>query len=47
MNNDITQLRRDLGQVLTTQYDYPPNGEGSVGYKGYNLYRFTVGNKGL
>ena len=24
------------------QYDYPPNGEGSVGYKGNNLYRFRL-----
>ena len=24
------------------QYDYPPNGEGSIGYKGNNLYRVKV-----
>ena len=36
------ELRKALGQVLTMQYDYPPNGEGSVGYKGDNLYRFKT-----
>ena len=36
------ELRKALGQVLTMQYDYPPNGEGSVGYKGDNMYRFKT-----
>ena len=40
------ELRKALGQVLTMQYDYPPNGEGSMGYKGYNLYRFKQGDLG-
>ena len=42
MFTDENELMKAIGQVLTLQYDYPPNGEGSVGYKGYNLYRFKV-----
>jgi len=42
MNLDNKELAKALGQVLTFQYDYPPNGEGSLGYKGNNLYRFKV-----
>ena len=42
MNDNMDEIRKGLAQVLTVQYDYPPNGEGSVGYKGYNLYRFKV-----
>ncbi len=42
MNASIEEIRNGLAQVLTIQYDYPPNGEGSLGYKGYNLYRFKV-----
>lgn len=40
MIGNIVELRKEIGQVLTMQYDYPPNGMGSVGYKGNNLYRF-------
>ena len=36
-----------LSQILTVQYDYPPNGEGSMGYKGNNLYRFKVDDMDL
>ena len=32
----------NIKQVLTMQYDYPPNGMGSIGYKGSNMYRFKV-----
>ena len=42
MNKSIEELRSELGQVLTRQYDYPPSGEGSIGYKGENLYRFKT-----
>ena len=42
MNASIEEIRSGLAQILTLQYDYPPNGEGSLGYKGYNLYRFKV-----
>ena len=42
MNNNMEDIRNNLAQILTVQYDYPPNGEGSVGYKGNNLYRFKV-----
>lgn len=42
MNVSIEEIRNGLAQILTIQYDYPPNGEGSLGYKGYNLYRFKV-----
>ena len=42
MNDNIEEIRNGLAQILTVQYDYPPNGEGSVGYKGNNLYRFKV-----
>lgn len=36
------EIMRQLGQVLTFQYDYPPTGEGWVGYKGHNMYRFKT-----
>ena len=42
MNASIEEIRNGLAQILTLQYDYPPNGEGSLGYKGNNLYRFKV-----
>ena len=42
MKKSMKEIREQIGQVLTTQYDYPPNGEGSIGYKGNNLYRFKV-----
>ena len=42
MKISMKNLQSELGQILTTQYDYPPNGEGSIGYKGNNLYRFKV-----
>ena len=42
IDEHIEEIRNNLAQYLTVQYDYPPNGEGSVGYKGYNLYRFKV-----
>lgn len=42
MKGSNEEIMKELSQVLTTQYDYPPNGEGSVGYKGLNLYRFRV-----
>lgn len=43
--NDKEKMEKildDLKQVITMQYDYPPNGMGSIGYKGFNLYRFKV-----
>ena len=42
INDNIEEIRNNLAQILTVQYDYPPNGEGSVGYKGNNLYIFKV-----
>ena len=42
MDKKNEDIRNGLAQILTTQYDYPPNGEGSVGYKGLNLYRFKI-----
>ena len=42
MNMTNEELAKAVAQVLTVQYDYPPNGEGSLGYKGLNLYRFKV-----
>ena len=42
MYENRDELIKALGQVLTLQYDYPPNGMGSLGYKGLNLYRFSV-----
>lgn len=42
LKKERKEVLKALGQVLTMQYDYPPNGEGSVGYKGKNLYRFKV-----
>lgn len=38
-------MRDGLTQILTMQYDYPPNGMGSIGYKGLNLYRFKTSDK--
>lgn len=40
MKENWTEVRKKLGHVLTMQYDYPPNGEGAIGYKGFNMYRF-------
>ena len=42
MISNLVELRKEIGQVLTMQYDYPANGMGSVGYKGDNIYRFRV-----
>jgi hypothetical protein len=38
----LENIRKEIGQVLTMQFDYPPNGMGSVGYKGNNMYRFNI-----
>ena len=45
MNDNIEEIRNGLAQILTVQYDYPPNGEGFIGYKGNNLYRFKVSDE--
>ena len=42
MKKSLIDLRKELGQVITFQYDYPNNGEGSIGYRGNNIYRFKV-----
>ncbi len=42
MEKNREEIIKGISQVLTTQYDYPPNGMGSLGYKGNNLYRFKV-----
>ena len=42
IDEHMDEIRNNLAQYLTVHYDYPPNGEGSVGYKGNNLYRFKV-----
>ena len=47
MNDNIDEIRKGLAQILTVQYDYPPTGEGSLGYKGNNLYRFKVSDADL
>jgi len=36
------EMIKQLGEVLTFQFDYPPTGEGCVGYKGHNMYRFKT-----
>ena len=41
-NEKVRKILDDIKQVLTIQYDYPPNGMGSLGYKGNNMYRFRV-----
>ena len=41
LDTNSIELRKEIGQVLTMQYDYPANGMGSVGYKGHNIYRFS------
>ena len=41
-NEKMKKILEDIKQVLTMQYDYPPNGMGSMGYKGNNMYRFKV-----
>lgn len=38
------EILKELGRTITFQYDYPPTGEGWVGYKGHNMYRFKVDN---
>ncbi|MBQ3428965.1 MAG: hypothetical protein IJH28_04245 [Mogibacterium sp.] len=45
MENKRDKILKELGQLLTFQYDYPPNGEGSLGYKGFNMYRFKVSDR--
>jgi hypothetical protein len=45
MESKREKILKELGQLLTFQYDYPPNGEGSIGYKGFNMYRFKVADK--
>ena len=45
MNDNMDEIRNGLAQILTVQYDYPPNGEGSVGYKGNNLLRPYMGGR--
>ena len=46
IDSNIIELRREIGQFLTIQYDYPSNGMGSIGYKGHNIYRFSKDNIG-
>jgi hypothetical protein len=41
-NKKMEKISKEVGQILTMQYDYPPNGMGSIGYKGNNMYRFRV-----
>lgn len=41
-NEKMKKILDDIKQILTMQYDYPPNGMGSIGYKGNNMYRFKV-----
>ena len=43
-NEKMKKILDDIKQILTMQYDYPPNGMGSIGYKGNNMYRFKVEN---
>ena len=42
MKKDFDQVREQLGNYITLQFDYPPTGEGSIGYKGHNMYRFKA-----
>ena len=42
MNKTYDEVIRELGQIITLQFDYPPNGEGWVGYRGHNMYRFKA-----
>ena len=46
IDTNSIELRKEIGQVLTMQYDYPANGMGSVGYMGDNIYRFRVDDLG-
>ena len=45
MDDKLEKNLQGISELLTLQYDYPPNGEGSVGYKGQNMYRFKVSDK--
>ena len=47
VNENLQDIMKYMAQILTMQYDYPPNGEGSMGYKGNNLYRFKVDDMDL
>ena len=42
MERDFDQILKELSGYITKQYDYPPNGEGSIGFKGHNMYRFKI-----
>lgn len=42
MNKTHDEIIRELGSIITFQYDYPATGEGWVGYKGHNMYRFKA-----
>lgn len=42
MEKDFNEILKALGGYITWQYDYPPNGEGSIGFKGHNMYRFKI-----
>lgn len=44
MNKTYNEVIKELGEIVTLQFDYPPTGEGSIGYKGHNMYRFKVEN---
>ncbi len=45
MDEKMAKNLKAVSELLTLQYDYPPNGEGSLGYKGMNMYRFKVSDK--
>lgn len=45
MKKEFDQIRAELGKYITLQFDYPPTGEGSVGFKGHNMYRFKTEDK--
>ncbi len=45
MDEKMAKNLQAISELLTLQYDYPPNGEGSLGYKGMNMYRFKVSDK--
>ena len=42
MNKTYNEIIKELGEIITFQYDYPPTGAGSIGYKGHNMDRFRV-----
>ena len=45
MNKNHEKMMEELKSLITLQFDYPPNGEGSIGFRGHNMFRFKTADK--